>query len=190
MPLIAVWNVWQLIVDLADWPQNASQLFDNFGQTHFVLGSVCSNCQTKQNQTLTLILPTRISSPATQTMIAVLCLKLSTNFPLARLHKLPSKVHLQRSLNWLQSSSVSVTALHLGPMACPPYIVWKMCPSLQKRLLTIICRVLKNKSIPFPWQQAIIILLHKLGPSSSPVNFRPIALTNCDGIKALLLYCS
>ena len=56
-----------------------------------------------------------------------------------------------------------------------------MCPSLQKRLLTIICRVWKNKSIPSTWQQAIIILLHKSGPSSSPANFRPIALTNCDG---------
>ena len=70
-----------------------------YGQTHSVLGSVCSNRQTKQNQTLTLILPTRISSPATLTMIAVLCSNLLTNFPLVRLHKLPSKVHLQRSLN-------------------------------------------------------------------------------------------
>ena len=63
-----------------------------------------------------------------------------------------------------------------------PYILWKLCPSLQKRLLTIICGVWKNKSIPYTsWKQAIIILLHKSGPSSSPANFRPIALTNCDG---------
>ena len=62
-----------------------------------------------------------------------------------------------------------------------PYIVWKMCPSLQKRLLTVICKVWKNKIVPSSWQQAVIILLHKSGPAEDPANFRPIALTNCDG---------
>ena len=62
-----------------------------------------------------------------------------------------------------------------------PYLVWKLCPSLQKRLFTIICKVWKSLSIPVSWQQAIVILLHKSGSADNPANFRPIALTNCDG---------
>ena len=56
-----------------------------------------------------------------------------------------------------------------------------MCPSLQKHLLTVICKVWKNKIVPSSWQQAVIILLHKSGPAEDLANFRPIALTNCDG---------
>lgn len=62
-----------------------------------------------------------------------------------------------------------------------PYIVWKRCPSLQRRLYTIFCRVWHLGTVPTSWQQAVIVLIHKSGAASDPTNFRPIALSNCDG---------
>lgn len=62
-----------------------------------------------------------------------------------------------------------------------PYIVWKKCPSLQHRLYTVCCKVWKSTNIPSCWRRAVIVLMHKAGDSSNPSNFRPIALSNCDG---------
>ena len=62
-----------------------------------------------------------------------------------------------------------------------PYTVWKRCPNLQMRLFSIISRAWKSTEIPPSWQQAVIRLVHKSGSPSEPSNFRPIALTNCDG---------
>ena len=62
-----------------------------------------------------------------------------------------------------------------------PYTVWKRCPNLQMRLFSIISRAWKLTEIPPSWQQAVIRLVHKSGSPNEPSNFRPIALTNCDG---------
>ena len=188
MPLIAIWNVWQLIVDLADWPQNASQLFNNFGQTHFVLGSVCSNRQTKQKPDF--------DTDTADTYFVSCYTDDDRSSVFEPLDELPACETPQTAFKGSPPTFSELTSVlkrngnssSSGPNGVP-YIVWKMCPSLQKRLLTIICRVWKNKSIPFTCQQAIIILLHKSSPSSSPANFRPIALTSCDG-KLFLLHCS
>ena len=62
-----------------------------------------------------------------------------------------------------------------------PYTVWKKCLSLQHRLYTVCCKVWESTSIPSCWRRAVIVLLHKAGESSNPSNFRPVALSNCDG---------
>ena len=62
-----------------------------------------------------------------------------------------------------------------------PNVIWKRCPSLQKRLYSVILRVWNTCQIPPSWQHAAIRLIHKSGSASDPANFRPIALTNCDG---------
>ena len=62
-----------------------------------------------------------------------------------------------------------------------PYIVWKRCPNLQMRLFSIISRAWKSTEIPPSWQQAVIRLVHISGSPNERSNFRPIALTNCDG---------
>ena len=49
------------------------------------------------------------------------------------------------------------------------------------RLFSIISRAWKSTEIPPSWQQAVIRLVHKSGSPNEPSNFRPIALTNCDG---------
>ena len=60
-------------------------------------------------------------------------------------------------------------------------VIWKRCPTLQRRLFSVITRVWTTCCIPPSWQRATIRLLHKSGPATEPSNFRPIALTNCDG---------
>ena len=62
-----------------------------------------------------------------------------------------------------------------------PYLVSKRCPSLEQRLYTICCKVWRSASIPAAWCEAVIILVYKKGDPSDPSNFRPIALSNCDG---------
>ena len=60
-------------------------------------------------------------------------------------------------------------------------VIWKRCPTLQRRLFSVITRVWTTCCIPPSWQRATIRLIHKYGPATEPSNFRPIALTNCDG---------
>ena len=62
-----------------------------------------------------------------------------------------------------------------------PYTVWKRCPNLQMRLFSIISRAWKSTEIPPSRQRAVIRLVHKSGSPNEPSDFRPIALTNCDG---------
>ncbi|XP_065196762.1 uncharacterized protein LOC135828238 [Sycon ciliatum] len=62
-----------------------------------------------------------------------------------------------------------------------PYIVWKLCPSLQSILFTIFGRVWESKIIPRQWQVACITLLAKGEVSDDPSKFRPIALANTSG---------
>ena len=62
-----------------------------------------------------------------------------------------------------------------------PYVVWKYCPSLKRRLYTICQKVWSTGKTPSSWSQAVIVLFHKSGTTSDPTNFRPIALSNCDG---------
>ena len=49
------------------------------------------------------------------------------------------------------------------------------------QLFSIISRAWKSTEIPPSWQRAEIRLVHKSGSPNEPSNFRPIALTNCDG---------
>ena len=49
------------------------------------------------------------------------------------------------------------------------------------RLFSIFSRAWKSTEIPPSWQRAVIRLVHKSGSPNEPSNFRPIALTNCDG---------
>ena len=62
-----------------------------------------------------------------------------------------------------------------------PNTVWKRCPCLHRPLYSIMRRAWSCKSIPTSWQCAAIRLFHKSGPTDDPTNFRPIALSNCDG---------
>ena len=62
-----------------------------------------------------------------------------------------------------------------------PYVVWKYCPSLKRRLYTICQKVWSTGKTPTSWSQAVIVQFHKSGTNSDPTNFRPIALSNCDG---------
>ena len=62
-----------------------------------------------------------------------------------------------------------------------PYVVWKYCPSLKRRLYTICQKVWSTGKTSISWSQAVIVLFHKSGTTSDPTNFRPIALSNCDG---------
>ena len=45
----------------------------------------------------------------------------------------------------------------------------------------VIQRVRTIKEMPSSWQCATVRLFHKKGPADNPGNFRPIALSNCDG---------
>ena len=62
-----------------------------------------------------------------------------------------------------------------------PNTVWKRCSCLHAPLFNIIQRVWKSCSVPPSWQCAAIRLFHKSGPTDNPANFRPIALSNCEG---------
>lgn len=62
-----------------------------------------------------------------------------------------------------------------------PYLVWKRCPYLARLLYVIICRLWSSGEIPHSWQQAVVILLPKSDILDDPSQFRPIALSNCDG---------
>ena len=67
-----------------------------------------------------------------------------------------------------------------GPNGLPNSI-WKRCPCLHTPLYNIIRQVWKSCRIPPDWQCAAVRLFHKSGPSDNPANFRPIALSNCEG---------
>ena len=71
-----------------------------------------------------------------------------------------------------------------------PYVVWKYCPSLKRRLYTICQKVWSTGKTPSSWSQlqAVIVLFHKSGTTSDPTNFGPIALSNCDGKLFFSLY--
>ena len=62
-----------------------------------------------------------------------------------------------------------------------PNTVWKRCSCLHTPLFNIIRQVWKACSVPQAWQCAAIRLFHKSGPTDNPANFRPIALSNCEG---------
>ena len=62
-----------------------------------------------------------------------------------------------------------------------PYLIWKRCPYLARLLYRIICKVWSLGEIPPSWQQAMVILLPKPDTLDDPSQFRPIALSNCDG---------
>ena len=62
-----------------------------------------------------------------------------------------------------------------------PNTVWKRCQCLHQLFYSIIRRVWTSTNIPPSWQCATIRLFHKSGPTSDPSNFRPIALSNCEG---------
>ena len=62
-----------------------------------------------------------------------------------------------------------------------PNTVWKRCQCLHQPLYSIIRRVWSSTNIPASWQCATIRLFHKSGSTNDPSNFRPIALSNCEG---------
>ena len=62
-----------------------------------------------------------------------------------------------------------------------PNTVWKRCQCLHRPLYSIIRRVWSSANIPASWQCATIRLFHKSGSTKDPSNFRPIALSNCEG---------
>ena len=62
-----------------------------------------------------------------------------------------------------------------------PNTIWKRCAVLKEHLYRVIKRVWTIKEIPSSWQCATVRLFHKEGPADNPGNFRPIALSNCEG---------
>ena len=62
-----------------------------------------------------------------------------------------------------------------------PHLVWKCCPSLARMLYTLVCRVWSSGKVPSSWQQAIITVIPKSDVLNDPSQFRPIALSYCDG---------
>ena len=62
-----------------------------------------------------------------------------------------------------------------------PNTVWKRCQCLHQPLYSIVRRVWSSTNIPASWQCAMIRLFHKSGSTNDPSNFRPIALSNCEG---------
>lgn len=94
----------------------------------------------------------------------------TSSFPLA----IPSRSMFTQCVRKMRNGSAP------GPNGIP-YLVWKRCPSLEQRLYTICCKVWRSASIPAAWCEAVIILVYKKGDPSDPSNFRPIALSNCDG---------
>ena len=93
---------------------------------------------------------------------------------------LPSKQvhHLLRALRLFFRSRRNSSAP--GPNGISN-VIWKCCPTLQRRLFSVITRVWTTCCIPPSCQRATIRLIHKSGSATEPSNFRPIALTNCDG---------
>ena len=76
----------------------------------------------------------------------------------------------------------------LSSKPCPfdqvSYYILKRCPSLLPALQHLYNKVWHTRIIPASWQHAAITLIPKesaLSDSSSPKNFRPIALTSCIG---------
>ena len=76
----------------------------------------------------------------------------------------------------------------LSSKPCPfdqvSYYILKRCPSLLPALHHLYNKVWHTQIIPASWQHAAITLIPKesaLSDSSSPKNFRPIALTSCIG---------
>lgn len=61
------------------------------------------------------------------------------------------------------------------------YVPYKKCDSILKVLVKIFGRIWQLKKIPEEWAIAYIILLSKSDKLNLPGEFRPIALTNCDG---------
>ena len=64
-----------------------------------------------------------------------------------------------------------------------PYVVYKKCPAALSRLLKIIQRVWKEKTIPHSWQCGFVVLIPKATTRdrADPAEFRPIALINVEG---------
>ena len=62
-----------------------------------------------------------------------------------------------------------------------PTLCGKRCQCLHRPLYSIIRRVWSSANIPASWQCATIRLFHKSGSTNDPSNFRPIALSNCEG---------
>ena len=64
-----------------------------------------------------------------------------------------------------------------------PYVVYKKCPAALSRLLNIIQRVWKEKTIPHSWQCGFVVLIPKATTRdlADPAEFRPIALINVEG---------
>jgi hypothetical protein len=61
------------------------------------------------------------------------------------------------------------------------YVPYKKCPSILKVHTKISDKIWKTKSVPDEWAAAFVIMLSKSEIYDLPVEFRPIALTNCDG---------
>ena len=61
------------------------------------------------------------------------------------------------------------------------YVPYKKCPSILKVLVLIYAKIWKEQVVPEEWAIAYIILLSKSEKLHVVSEFRPIALTNCDG---------
>jgi hypothetical protein len=61
------------------------------------------------------------------------------------------------------------------------YVPYKKCPSILKILLQIYLKIWKERKVPEEWAIAYLILLSKSEILHKVGEFRPIALTNCDG---------
>ena len=64
-----------------------------------------------------------------------------------------------------------------------PYVVYKQCPAALSRLLKIIQRVWKEKTIPHSWQCGFVVLIPKATTRdfADPAEYRSIALINVEG---------
>ena len=62
-----------------------------------------------------------------------------------------------------------------------PYVVYKKCVAILKLYVVIANKIWVERSIPQEWAIAYMILLSKSDVLDLPTEFRPIALTNCDG---------
>jgi hypothetical protein len=61
------------------------------------------------------------------------------------------------------------------------YVPYKKCPSILKVQLLIFLKIWTTKEVPEDWARAYMVLLSKSDILDSVSEFRPIALTNCNG---------
>ena len=69
-----------------------------------------------------------------------------------------------------------------GPDGIPPVVYKYLASCLAEPLAMIFCIIMQQGIVPDIWKTATVIPIYKKGPTSNPLNYRPISLT-CIGCK-------